>query len=258
MVSFDWLLGLVSPATEPAVLREGRRLRSAGGGALYVSPIRDRSTPVSDQISQENREGGGDQEGAEGLVVVGRPPGAEREAPMEDPSLRALLRDGAHSVFVLHATTTPATVQRILVPTDFSAASARGVRVAVGLAQVYEAEVVLLHVVEGNPYVALTRRDRLSIGPAGLSEHRARRQLKKWVQAHGGAQVPIEARVRGGTTAEQVGQALRAEAIDLLVLPAGGAGQNRLGTVAARVLRRETGPLVLVRSGDAGRSSVED
>jgi nucleotide-binding universal stress UspA family protein len=251
MVSFDWLLGVVSPATEAAVLREGRRLRSAGGGALYVAPIRDRPPSEPEQIFREHRGRAGGQEGAGGLVMVGRPPEADWEAPMEDPLLRALLRDGSDSVFVLHATTTPDTVQRILVPTDFSAASARGVRVAVGLAQVYEAEVVVLHVVEGNPYVALTPRDRLSIGPVGLPEHRARRQLKKWIQAQERMEVPIEARVRGGTTAEQVGQALRAEAVDLLVLPAGGAGQDRLGAVADRVLRRETGPLVLVRSGDA-------
>ncbi|MFP4229091.1 MAG: universal stress protein [Salinivenus sp.] len=263
MLPFGELFGLVSPATRAAVLREGERLSDAWGAHLYVAPTQGASPADLDQLVQwcrerrEGEEGGASRDaseetrGGEGLVVAGQPEARTAVPPLDDPFLREHLKHGTQSMFVVHPGTTPDTIQHILVPTDFSAAAVESVHCALGLASIYNARVVLLHVVEESPYIALTRRDRLSMGPAALPQYRARRRLQQCIRAQGAQEVPVDRQIRLGAAAEQIGEAAGQEDIDLLVLAARGAGAvdgAALGSVAERVLQRVSGPLFLHRT----------
>ncbi|MFO8099074.1 MAG: universal stress protein [Salinibacter sp.] len=262
MLQFDDLLGLVSAATGAAVLREGGRLSDAWKTVFHAAPTNDTSPADFDRLlhrhrTREGQDGEAIQrrspdagDGTERLVVVGQAEEKTDVPPLVDPALASSLADGTRSVFVVHPNTAPATVRRILVPTDFSEAAAEGVHCALRLADVYDARVVLLHVIEKSPYIALTRRDRLSMGPAALPEHRAQRRLQHCVRAQGTPDVPIDRRIRVGAAADQIDREADSEGIDLLVLVAHGAGhegQGGLGHVAEQVLRRVTGPLFLLR-----------
>ena len=260
MHSFDSVLALVSPAAGAAVLREGGRLRAMTEGRLYVGPTvgtapaaveelieghRDECGPVDgrwDEIPEEESE-------EDCLVILGGPTEEEGDV-LSQPSLRTVLDTMSCSVFVMNPDTRPDTVHRILVPVEASASAARSLQYARDLASVYDARVTLLHVVDDNPYVALTRRDRLSMSRTALPEHRARRRLEKWVKAQPGADRDLELIIRSGVPARQIRDVFAQQDMDLLVLPVAGERASDGPLVdeqAARGMRPLSSPVVLVR-----------
>lgn len=262
MHSFRSLLALVSPATGAAVLRESGRLCAVTEGRLYVAPTEATSAAAVEELMEahhaqcgtaEERWGAFPEEGLDedGLVILGGPTEEERDV-LSQPSLRTVLDTMPYSVFVLGPDTCPDTVHRILLPVEASASAARGLRYAQDLASVYDARVILLHVVDDNPYVALTRRDRLSMSRTALPEHRARRRLQKWVTAQSEADRDLELLVRSGVPARQIRDVVAQQDIDLLVLPVAGERASDGSPVderAARVMRPLSAPVVLVRPG---------
>lgn len=264
MLPYTSVLGLVASRTGSAVLREAARLRAATGGTLYVDAApgaapstladcvrayrKENRTPIHCWTTTGRRAGG-----TTSLVVV---EGGGAEVLSHSDVRHAVYNFPNSSVFVMAPSTTPGTIQRILVPTDFSAAAREGVRQAVALADLYDARVTLLHVIEKSPYVALTSVDRLSMGRTALPEHRAERNLRKCIQAQKPTSVPLDFETRVGTAADQIGRAAARGPYDLLVLASHGEeGTRALGSVAEAVLCRVQEPLVLVRMPETASSS---
>ncbi len=258
MQSFDSLLALVSPATGAVVLREGGRLRAVTKGRLYVGPTPGTSPAVVQEwmaahcAGEEEWEAVPD-EGPEGdcLAMLSGPTEDETDV-WAHPPLRTVLDTMPCSVFVMHSDTCPDTVRRILLPVDVSDSAAQGVRYARGLASVYDAQVILLHVVDDNPYVALTRRDRLSMSRTALPEHRARRRLQKWMAGQFGDDQDVELLIRSGVPARQIRDVCAQQDIDLLMLPLTGehaSDEPPVDAWVAQVMRDRSGPVVLVRAG---------
>jgi nucleotide-binding universal stress UspA family protein len=165
------------------------------------------------------------------------------------------------SIFMADACSEPDQVNRILVPTDLSAASVNTLKHAVEVATCYEASIVLLHVLEANPYVALTPMDRLSLGATTLSEHRARRRLHRIVKKAGAGGCGVRSRITFGTPADQIARFVDENEVDLLVLSSRRADSDPdcpLGPVADRLLRRLPCPLFLVRAPESTPSPLED
>ena len=262
MHSFDSVLALVSPAAGAAVLREGGRLRAMTEGRLYVGATVGTSPAAVEELIEGHCDACGPVDGRwdeipeEGLeedclVILGRPTENEKDI-LSQPSLRTVLDTMPCSVFVMDPDTCPDTVERILVPVEASTSSARSLRYAQELAGAYDARVILLHVVDDNPYVALTRRDRLSMSRTALPEHRARRRLRKWVKAQSEADRDLELVVRSGVPAREIRDVFVQQDMDLLVLPVTGEQVSDGPPVdeqAARVMRHLSGPVVLVPPG---------
>jgi nucleotide-binding universal stress UspA family protein len=167
-------------------------------------------------------------------------------------------------VFMVDACANPERVERILVPTDLSAASGNTLKHAVRVANCYDASLVLLHVLEASPYVALTPMDRLSLGDTTLSEHRARRRLHSLVKEVGAAGGEIRPRIVFGAPAEQITRFVDEKDVDLVVLSSHGASvrpDRSSGSVTDQVLRRLACPIFLVPSADetllAAERSIE-
>jgi nucleotide-binding universal stress UspA family protein len=166
-------------------------------------------------------------------------------APTRDYALRC-----SHSLFVVEHEAEPATVERLLVPVDFSDGARSALQTAVELARVYDASIDLLHVIEHAPYVALSPMDRLSLSDTTLSERRARHRLSTFLKEISLGDVSVTPHFTHGNAADQIGRAVEEQNADLLVLSAHGTDAppaSPLGAVAETVLGRVTCPLVLVR-----------
>jgi nucleotide-binding universal stress UspA family protein len=185
------------------------------------------------------------------LLVLDPPSDRGVVPPLADDQTTALVEALPCPLFLVGEAAAPASTKRILVPTDLSDESVHTLRHATELAAGYDASVVLLHVIDTSPYVALTTVDRLSLGSTTLTEHRARRRLQQFLQGARPPDVPIRTRIAFGEPADRIAHVVAEQGIDLLVLASHGAGaEPSLGPVADRVLRRVACPTILVRAGD--------
>lgn len=184
------------------------------------------------------------------LVVIGVSSEEERGACLRDPVLQPVLETLDRAVLIAGGNTDPASSRRLLVPTDLSAHSRAALDHGAGLASIYQSGIDVLHVVETNPYVALTPMDRLSLTPAALPEYRARRHLRAFLPSEGALEVPLESHVMFGDAAEQIVRFVEKADVDLLVLSSHGTkpvGQRTLGVVTEEVLQRVSCSVFLVQ-----------
>lgn len=160
----------------------------------------------------------------------------------------------------------PITVRQILVPTDFSACALGALRWALSLAERFEAEIHLLHVVtlhEGEPYTTGKKPGQASSYQQKLEDvyhARARELLSDVLAEEQRADVPVTTVVRQSMAVADavLGYADRAE-VDLIV--AGTHGRRGvkhlvLGSVAEDVMREASCPVLLVRQREEPRASI--
>jgi nucleotide-binding universal stress UspA family protein len=144
-------------------------------------------------------------------------------------------------------------LKKILVPMDFSDLSKDALPLATFLAAQFKAEVVLLHIVEKFPIGYLMGRELTShaivplIKQAEADLERAAADLAKSIG------VKISAAVREGRPHEEICEAAKALAADLIVLTTHGyTGLKHvwLGSTAERVVRHASCPVLIVRERD--------
>lgn len=144
----------------------------------------------------------------------------------------------------------PTPFGRILVPHDFSDSSDAALELAADLAASQRGRLLVLHVIEPfhpPPEVVTWLRDAQRVGPQ-------LEQLRKVVAARlGRRRVPVDCRVVVGSPVQAILEA--AVDADLIVM----ATQGRtgiphllIGSVAERVVRHSTKPVLTVRAGRAG------
>jgi nucleotide-binding universal stress UspA family protein len=146
------------------------------------------------------------------------------------------------------------TIRRILLPTDFSAAAADAERRARALARLFDAELHVLHVTRGKELSELPTRlaDEEDAAADRLSDH-----VTGWLgiddrQASGpprGGRV-VRAIRRARSPADGIRSYAEEADVDLIVVGTHGNGAARgplLGSVADRLLRTATRPVVTVR-----------
>ena len=142
-------------------------------------------------------------------------------------------------------------IWRILHPTDFSAASGRAFKVAVQLAR-NRAALLLLHVLAPVPvvpdvYVAASVYERLRQG----YEQSARKRLERLRSKAKAAGVRAATLLRDSSSpAQEFVRVARAKRVDLIVVGThgrGGLAKVFLGSVAERVVRTATCPVLTVR-----------
>lgn len=141
----------------------------------------------------------------------------------------------------------------ILVPTDFSASSDRALAYATSLGKALGAELVVLHAYDlpivGFPDGALVASPELA---TRITEG-AQIGMKRALDAHAGAGVPMRSLIRQGTTWRTILDVSKELACDMIVMGTHGRqGLPRalLGSVAEKIVRSADVPVLTVRAGD--------
>lgn len=147
----------------------------------------------------------------------------------------------------------PFSIQRILVPTDFSEEANRAVPVAFALARLHDARVLLAHVLVIPDPVAL-----YAVPSPGMMEElkaRAHADLKSLVP-RSQAEVPHEFHVRRGTAADELCKLAQEEKISLIAMASHGrSGLARflLGSITERVVRHAPCSVMVVRTPEPAK-----
>jgi nucleotide-binding universal stress UspA family protein len=149
----------------------------------------------------------------------------------------------------------PVTLERILVPVDFSDCSLDALQYAVVVAQQAQASLMLLHVLEpvsyGLDFDLGHFRSREDVRESWT------KRLEKLAATHQHPHMPIEYRLRGGFPSDSILDAAKTLPCDLIVM--GTHGRRGIshaisGSVAEAVLRKAHCPVIAVRSHKLGPS----
>lgn len=146
------------------------------------------------------------------------------------------------------------TIKRVLVPVDFSRDSLAALDYALEFTKPFEAEVVLLHVIE--PVYYATPADLYATSPnlaLLLEEQRraAQAQLEKLVQKIAGTRRKVRALLKSGAPAQVIAETAQKPKADLIIMATHGRtglAHVLLGSVTERVLRIASCPVLVVRA----------
>jgi nucleotide-binding universal stress UspA family protein len=145
--------------------------------------------------------------------------------------------------------------QKILVPTDFSQYADKALEEAMLLAKPFNSEIFLLHVVEDIqqcavdyclPQAMIDQYRSLSVNS---SEEKLRKEIELYQKE--AKDVKISINVRIGVPHEEILKEAEEKQIDLIVIASHGKTgfiQQIMGSVAERVSRRATCPVMLVKA----------
>jgi nucleotide-binding universal stress UspA family protein len=147
----------------------------------------------------------------------------------------------------------PVTLERILVPVDFSDCSLDALEYAVVVAQQAKASLMLLHVLEPVSYGLDFTLSHIRTGEQ-VRESWTKR-LEELTASHQQSHVPVESRLRGGLPADSILDSAQTLPCDLIVM--GTHGRRGIshalsGSVAEAVLRKARCPVIALRSPKFG------
>ena len=153
-------------------------------------------------------------------------------------------------------------IKRILVPTDFSDPAAAALRLATSFAQDMNARLYLVHVVpEPYAYPWGTEMSAFPINDVlAQSEEGARQHLNSLAAETGLPADRVVTQALVGTPVDQVLEMVKEHQIDLIVLGTHGrglVGHLLLGSVAERVVRRSTVPVLTVHGDWPGEQKKQ-
>jgi len=140
--------------------------------------------------------------------------------------------------------------KKILVPTDASEYSRRALKVAVELAQTFQAEVLLLHVsYTPQAYWGYTISYGITVTQDQLDQN-GELALEATLIGIDCSQVVIKKKVESGHPVTVILDQIKEEAIDLVVMGSHGYGAitgSVLGSVSQRVLQRASCPVLIIK-----------
>jgi nucleotide-binding universal stress UspA family protein len=152
-------------------------------------------------------------------------------------------------------------ITHILVPTDFSPPSDAALAWARDLAQEYGARVSLLHVVTDPRAVGMWTPEVYVPASAGIQERllrEARERLERALPSDERSRFAVTSDVRLGNVAETILEIAREQKVDLIVMGTHGRhglAHLILGSVAARVLRDATCPVLTTHAEPQGQAA---
>jgi len=141
-----------------------------------------------------------------------------------------------------------AVFQKILCPVDFSKTSGHAFVYAAAIAQQFEAELILLHVMEDVPlFTAYSGLPAMDVPPE--VEKSARKDLERLAASVGAGKAKVQTVIVRGKSHEAVLKYATEHNVDLIVI--GKHGRSQLdywlfGSVTERVIRRAACPVVVV------------
>jgi nucleotide-binding universal stress UspA family protein len=144
---------------------------------------------------------------------------------------------------------------KILVPVDFSPCSEEAFRVALSLARLFQAEVLLLHVIDTKSLTALNRlglaRPSEEPGQKKRLRHHARLQARRLLQFEEAKGVTIRRLLAEGAPFAEIARTARMERVDLVVMGSYGGQVESVdkiffGSTAEQVVRTAGCPVLAV------------
>jgi nucleotide-binding universal stress UspA family protein len=144
-----------------------------------------------------------------------------------------------------------ARIRRILVPVDFSEHSKDALRYAVDLGSIFDAELILVFVVESVGYPA-----DLGYGQVALPQiereltERGRSELERLARENVGGKLPVRFHVPAGRPFVEILRAAREFEADMIVIATHGhTGVEHIlfGSTAEKVVRKAPCPVLVVR-----------
>ena len=147
-------------------------------------------------------------------------------------------------------TEAPSRKMKILVPVDFSECSRRGLTYALSFARPWNAEIILLHTVQIQPFIEPSHYAAYDRTPSlAAIERAAKGQMLKLVRKTEFGGVPYKTDIQIGRPAEQICQSAEDREIDLIVVSTHGhTGLEHvlIGSVAEHVVRYAHCPVLVV------------
>lgn len=141
--------------------------------------------------------------------------------------------------------------KHLLVPVDFTVASENALDFALDLARRIGAKVTVMHAYQIPTYTLVPDGAFLpSAALAASISDAAQRQLDALVEGKATPDLPIDAHLRAGSAAEAITEAVEQRGIDLVIMGTHGGNvleRAFLGSVASKVIRRLSVPVVTVR-----------
>jgi nucleotide-binding universal stress UspA family protein len=144
---------------------------------------------------------------------------------------------------------TAPTLERVLVPVDFSDYSAQALRLARQIAARTGGRLHVLHVLEEAQIPGVYELESAYVNTPEAKQ-RTRDELTDWIEDVGGPDVPYSVHARFGYPARDIIDYAKNRQLDLIVIGTHGrVGMERmlLGSVAEKVLRSATSPVLCVR-----------
>lgn len=146
-------------------------------------------------------------------------------------------------------------IDKILVPTDFSQNSMQALQQAVEFAKRFQAEIVLVHVIEPPVYPAMTFGAAAASLPVIHEEMRenASTHLEKIRAELEGSGLKARAELRDGSPFSEVIGLAKEEDVDLIVIATHGHTGIKhllLGSTAEKVVRKAPCPVLTIRNPD--------
>jgi universal stress protein A len=146
-------------------------------------------------------------------------------------------------------------IQRILAPTDFSELSKQGLTRALELAETFDAELLLLHVVDPPPYpVEGIVPSHLGAGLLDDLERQASADLAQMLPEARSSKVGVARRVVAGVPYRKIVEVAEEEKSDLIVMTTHGRtglGHLVMGSVAEKIVRTAPCPVLTIRPTSA-------
>ena len=142
------------------------------------------------------------------------------------------------------------TIKTIVAPTDFSDCSLEAMRYAIGLAEVFSARVVFLHVMEQLGY-----EPELSLTPAGIRPEVTRmvaEMMQDYVDRVRAQGIEVEWHLEIGAPFAEIRGAAERHHADLIVMGTHGRtglAHVLLGSVAERVVQHAPCPVLTIKAG---------
>ena len=150
-------------------------------------------------------------------------------------------------------------IKHILVPIDFSANSLQALDYAVDFSKPFKAQLMVLHVVEPIYYEMPDFTGASGAAMAGVFDdlHRAAHdQLARLERTYAKRRVKLRALLQTGVASEAIvdaGKQLKADLIIMTTHGRSGVAHLLMGSVAERVVRSATCPVLTLRAGQKAR-----
>jgi len=145
---------------------------------------------------------------------------------------------------------------RILVPVDFSPCSVEAFRMAVSLAEVTQADLLLLHVIDTSALDAFNRLGLLAVPSDTAAQkrrlrHHARLNVRRLLETVEASVVTVRRMILEGAPFVEIAKTTRAEKVDLVVMGSYGGRAGSMekiffGSTAEKVVRTAGCPVLTV------------
>ncbi len=153
------------------------------------------------------------------------------------------------------------TINKILVPIDFSEYSKSALKYAVSFAKKFEAEIFLIYVVEPIIYPPDFSMGQIAIPSMDIDlDKRAEEELKKLIETEINSSLKAEAIIKTGKPFIEIIETASEKNIDMIIIATHGhSGVEHIlfGSTAEKVVRKAPCPVLTLREPIKGFSIVE-